>query len=60
MPAMFSLDQAADYLGVSIRSVRRPITSGELKAYRVGSQTSVRIKHDDLENILNPVVPEAD
>ena len=53
---MLTIDDAAEQLGVSKRSLRRLISSGELPAYRVGPQ-SVRIKGADLERVLKPVIP---
>lgn len=43
-----SLDAAANELGVSKRSVRRLITSGQLKAVRIGNTSLIRIDRDDL------------
>ncbi len=56
MPKMLSLDAAADELGVSKRSLRRLISSGDLPAYRVGAGL-VRVRPDDLEKVLKPVIP---
>jgi excisionase family DNA binding protein len=41
-----SLGEVADYLGVSIRTVRRLIARGELRAHRVGR--SLRIQDAEL------------
>ncbi|MBR0673836.1 helix-turn-helix domain-containing protein [Neoroseomonas soli] len=41
-----SLGEVADYLGVSIRTVRRLIVRGELRAHRVGR--SLRIQDAEL------------
>jgi excisionase family DNA binding protein len=55
---MFSIDGAAEELEISKRSVRRLITTGELPAYRIGAGT-VRIKAEDLEKCLKPIVPNS-
>jgi excisionase family DNA binding protein len=52
-----SLDEAADELGISKRQVRRLISSGQLRAYRVGNCSIIRIDRDDLAAVLRPVVP---
>lgn len=57
MGQKISLDAAADELGVSKRSVRRLISGGELRAYRLGKSSLIRIDRDDLEKVLQPVVP---
>lgn len=49
-----SLDQAAHELGCSRDTVRRMISRGELKAYRVGSRL-IRIRRQDLERAIKPV-----
>ncbi|WP_085097332.1 excisionase family DNA-binding protein [Mycobacterium paraense] len=53
---LISIDQAAERLGASTRTVRRLIASGKLPAYRV-SRELVRIKPEDLETLLEPVIP---
>jgi excisionase family DNA binding protein len=58
MGKMVNIDAAADQLGISKRSVRRLISSGELTAYRIGKMVAtVRIDSDDLDKLLKPVVP---
>jgi excisionase family DNA binding protein len=42
-----SITEAAEYLGVSTRTVRRYIAADMLPAYRVGNQL-IRINPDDL------------
>jgi len=56
MPNLISIDQASEVLGVSTRTVRRLIASGQLPAYRV-SRELVRIKPTDLETLLAPIIP---
>jgi len=48
------LARAADYLGVSIQSVRRRIAEGNLPAFRVGPR-SIRVYIDDLEALKRPI-----
>ena len=56
MGKKISLETAAEELGVSKRTVRRLISAGELRAYRVGKQ-SVRIDINDVAAVLKPIVP---
>ncbi|MGO8941083.1 MAG: helix-turn-helix domain-containing protein [Mycobacterium sp.] len=51
-----SIDEASDELGVSRRTLRRLISSGKLPAYKV-SRNLVRIKTEDLEQVLSPITP---
>jgi excisionase family DNA binding protein len=46
-PQFYSIDEVANFLGVSPRTLRRWIKSGELRAHQFGRP--VRILHDDLE-----------
>jgi excisionase family DNA binding protein len=48
------LARAADYLGVSIQSVRRRIAEGALPAFRIGPR-SIRVYVDDLEALKRPI-----
>lgn len=43
-----SLEEAADSMSVSVRTIRRWIAAGTLPAYRCGKR-AIRIKLDDLE-----------
>jgi excisionase family DNA binding protein len=52
-----TMDGAADEAGLSLRSIRREISSGRLPAYRVGGIKAVRILRSDLEKLFTPVVP---
>lgn len=58
MPAILrqyeTLDEAAARLDCSIRTLRRLIASGHLKAYRLG-QRSIRLDPADVEALLRPV-----
>ena len=49
-PSFFTLDEVADRLQVSTRTLRRWIAAGELKAHRLGGV--VRISGEDLRAFL--------
>lgn len=46
-----SLSDAAERTGVSIRTLRRRIASGQLKAYRLGRRV-IRVQPDDVDQLL--------
>lgn len=46
--------EAADYLGVTDRTIRNLIRRGQLTGYRLGGR-SVRIDQHDLEALLRPI-----
>jgi excisionase family DNA binding protein len=48
-PRFYSIDEVADLLGVSPRTVRRWIKAGKLRAHRFGH---IRIAHDDLQDFI--------
>jgi excisionase family DNA binding protein len=50
-----SLRATGDELGISLRGVRRLISSGELRAYKVG-KGAVRIDVDDIAAVLKPII----
>ena len=52
--ARLSLQEAADELGVSTRTVRRYIASGQLPAVRVGARL-LRVRRDHVEALARPV-----
>jgi excisionase family DNA binding protein len=49
--------EVAEQLGISLRRVRRHIASGELPASRIGSSHLLRIRAEDVDALLQPVVP---
>lgn len=49
--------EAADYLGLSIKSVRRLISTGDLPARRIGRL--IRIRVEDLDTLGRPLGPGA-
>lgn len=48
IPVYLSLEEAAEAMSVSVRTIRRWIAAGTLPAYRCGKR-AIRIKLDDLE-----------
>lgn len=52
IPLLVSLDQAAEMLVVSRRSVERLISSGQLQAVRINSR-SIRLQLRDVETFAN-------
>ena len=49
-----SLDEGAEYLGVSVATLRRAIRRGDLKAGRLGRQI-IRVDRNDLDTLLTDV-----
>lgn len=49
VPAYVSLEEAADAMSVSVRTIRRWIAAGTIPAYRCGTR-AIRIKLEDLES----------
>ncbi|MCX6399445.1 MAG: excisionase family DNA-binding protein [Propionibacteriales bacterium] len=58
---LVSLEEAADYLGVAVLTIRRRISSGELAAFRVGSgpKAPIRVDLRQIENELLRPIPAA-
>ena len=56
MGKLITLDDAAERLAISKRGVRRLISSGQLKAYRINARV-IRVDSADLTSVLRPVVP---
>lgn len=48
IPIYLSLDQAAEVMSVSVKTIRRWIAAGTLPAYRCGKR-AIRVKLEDLE-----------
>lgn len=55
---LFSVQEAADCLGLSVSTVRRYIQDQRLPAYRVAGERVLRIRRDNLEALLTPVFEE--
>jgi len=51
---LVSLDHAADYAGVCVRTIRRRISAGDLAAYRVGPRL-IRVDLVELDAMLRPI-----
>ena len=54
---LFSVQDAAEFLGVSDSTIRRYISDGRLSAYRLGDERLIRIQRQDLESLLSPIEP---
>lgn len=54
MGKKLTLDEVADELRMSKRAVRRLISHGELRAYRIGKGV-IRVDQDDVEAALKPI-----
>jgi len=52
---LFSVQEAAEFLGVSESTIRRYISDGRLLAYRLGDERLIRIKRHDLGKLLSPI-----
>lgn len=52
---LFTVDQAAEFLGVHHQTLRGYIKSGKLPAYRLAGEKVLRIKREDLMALLEPV-----
>lgn len=52
-PGYVSIVDAAIYLDVAPKTVRRMINRGDLRAYRLGSRV-LKLKVSDLDNVLTP------
>ena len=55
---LYSTEEAGEYLGVHIQTVRAWIRSGKLPASRLLGQKSIRIRASDLERVLEPIDPQ--
>jgi excisionase family DNA binding protein len=54
-----STTNAATYLGVSVRTIRRYIADGRLPSYRVGPRL-VKVDYADLDALLQPIPKTSD
>jgi excisionase family DNA binding protein len=52
---LFTVDQAAEFLGVHHQTLRGYIKNGKLPAYRLAGEKVLRIKREDLMALLEPV-----
>lgn len=49
-----SLAEAAEYLGVNDRTIRRAISAGRLRAYRLNAR-QIRLRRQDLDGLLTRI-----
>ncbi|BDB43322.1 MULTISPECIES: helix-turn-helix domain-containing protein [Mycobacterium] len=49
-----ALNDAAEYLGVNPRTIRRYIADGRLTGYRVGPRL-IKVDADELDALLQPI-----
>lgn len=54
LPRYISLEEAAEMMSVSTKTIRRRISDGTIPAYHCGSRP-IRIKLDDLEAALTRI-----
>jgi excisionase family DNA binding protein len=54
----FSPDEAAEFLGVHVQTMRGYIRTGKLPALRLAGERALRIKREDLLALLEPYNPE--
>ncbi|MEZ4493882.1 MAG: helix-turn-helix domain-containing protein [Dehalococcoidia bacterium] len=54
---LYSPEEAADYLGVHVKTVRGWIRDGRLRASRLAGQRALRIRSSDLQAVLEPLQP---
>jgi excisionase family DNA binding protein len=54
---LVSVEEAAAYLGLNVRTIRRYIADGKLPAYRVGT-TLIRVDQADVDALIQ-LVPAA-
>ncbi len=55
---LVSIAEAAEYLGVNVRSIRNMMIDGRLKAYKLGPRI-VRIRLSDIDAALEPYTEAA-
>ncbi|MGW4578007.1 helix-turn-helix domain-containing protein [Rhodococcus aetherivorans] len=58
-PRYLTLAEAGEILGCHERTVRRRIADGELKGYRLGKSQHLRVREDELDALMLPVVTVA-
>ncbi|CAA79412.1 helix-turn-helix domain-containing protein [Fromanvirus L5] len=54
MPPRASIQETADYLGVSTKTVRNYIADGRLKAVRLGPRL-IRVERESVEELMRPI-----
>jgi excisionase family DNA binding protein len=53
-PDLVSIERAAEFLGVTTRTIRQWISTGELPASRLGKRV-IRIDYEDLRDFCKPI-----
>ncbi len=51
-------EEAAEALGLHVQTLRAYVRSGKLPASRLAGERAIRIRRQDLEKVLEPLVPE--
>lgn len=54
-PRLMSQSQAAEYLGVSDRTIRNYIAAGTLRAFRIDGSRLIRLAADDVAALARPL-----
>ncbi len=54
LPVYVSLEEAAEMMSLSTRTIRRRISDGTIPAYQCGRR-SIRLRLDELESALRPI-----
>ena len=54
---LLSTEEAAEYYGVHVQTVRAWIRAGKLPASKLAGQKSIRIRESDLTQVLEPIEP---
>ncbi len=54
LPVYLSLDQAAEVMSLSVKTIRRRIADGTIPAYQCGRRP-IRVRLDDLEAALRRI-----
>jgi excisionase family DNA binding protein len=54
LPTYLSLDEAAEMLSVSVKTLRRRISEGSLPGYRCGRR-HIRVRLDELESTIRRI-----
>lgn len=54
LPSMLSMSETAHVLGLSERTVRRYIASGQLRAHRLGPRM-IRVERESVSGLLRPI-----
>jgi excisionase family DNA binding protein len=55
-----TVEQAAERLGVSKKTIWRLVNGGDLPAVQIGGRQCIRIDVDDLDTVCQPVTPSGE